>query len=138
MCIIEADETADVFTTQYRVARKGHRCHTCGAAISKSERYLVTTTISRGGRPQRTKACCLCATMWEDFRSHHDAYYATNWLSQMLSDCSDDALSINGRRLTPKQRLDFYASLSEEDKKWRRYLAVLTLRQHRNSKTKNA
>lgn len=130
MCDIDFNETAAVFKTVYRTARKQHRCNTCRCMIQPRDRYLTTTVIVRGDPPDVSKACAVCAAMWEDFKASHDYYYASDSLWDMLEGCVDRML--RSEKKLPSVRVAFYAGMSEQDKKWRRYMAIIKRRRYRN------
>lgn len=87
MCDIDLEQ-CDVFRETPRVARKAHRCSSCGARIAPREAYL--DHFSNGDGPCAEAMCFACWCAREEFMEGGHPLFNPSALHDLVSGCIED------------------------------------------------
>lgn len=87
MCMIDVDESPELWSESEVKARKNHRCDTCLTQIAKGDKYLKHFSIFQGDQSD-AKMCWQCYQDRKDFAAAHGGVLAhPDGFIEMLNDC---------------------------------------------------
>ena len=127
MCSIDG-ERADVwYQTEHR-ARIQHKCQSCALPIEPGHVYLRTFCVYDGDVSTK-KVCAVCAQIWIEFQTHHGFAFEPDTIDEQLAECVDFSGAWGaGYWASAAERIECN-EISEDDRMWRRLLAVIKGRQ---------
>lgn len=82
-------EVAEVWSVEYRRARKQYECDSCWAPIKVGDAHQVYSALG-DGIWSRSRACVVCTLAQQEFGEAHRFYPTPSYLIETLQDCIVD------------------------------------------------